>query len=82
MELIAHQLLTGEMQGVCTNPVATSVILDTFEIGFNHYHNRMGLPLPHTRRLIAERVRTQGVSIWNIFHETLTHAELSRPGVR
>ena len=82
MELIARQLLTGDMQGVCTNPVATSVILDTFEIGFNHYHNRMGLPLPHTRRLIAERVRTQGVSIWNIFHETLTHAELSRPGVR
>jgi hypothetical protein len=80
MELIAHQLLTGDMQGVCANPVATRVILDTFEIGFNHYHNRMGLPLPHTRRLIAERVRTQGVSIWNIFHETLTHAELSRPG--
>ena len=82
MELIAHQLLTGDMQGVCANPVATRVILDTFEIGFNHYHNRMGLPLPHTRRLIAERVRTQGVSIWNIFHETLTHAELSRPGGR
>jgi hypothetical protein len=79
MELIARQLLTGDMQGVCANPVATGVILDTFEIGFNHYHNRMGLPLPHTRRLIAERVRTQGVSIWNIFHETLTHAELSRP---
>ena len=79
MELIARQLLTGDMQGVCANPVATRVILDTFEIGFNHYHNRMGLPLPHTRRLIAERVRTQGVSIWNIFHETLTHAELSRP---
>ncbi len=79
MELIARQLLTGDMQGVCANPVATRVILETFEIGFNHYHNRMGIPLPHTRRLIAERVRTQGVSIWNIFHETLTHAELSRP---
>ena len=79
MELLARQLLTGDMQGVCANPVATGVILDTFEIGFNHYHNRMGIPLPHTRRLIAKRVRTQGVSIWNIFHETLTHAELSRP---
>ena len=79
MELLARQLLTGDMQGVCANPVATRVILETFEIGFNHYHNRIGLPLPHTRRLIAERVRTQGVSIWNIFHETLTHAELSRP---
>ncbi len=79
MELLARQLLTGDMQGVCANPVATRVILETFEIGFNHYHNRIGLPLPHTQRLIAERVRTQGVSIWNIFHETLTHAELSRP---
>ena len=80
MELIARQLLTGDMQGTCTNPVATSGILDTFEIGFNHYHNRMDLPLPHTQRLIAERVRTQGISSWNIFHETLTHAELPQAG--
>lgn len=29
----------------------------TFEIGYNHYHNRMGMDLPNTRRLIHEFIR-------------------------
>jgi hypothetical protein len=75
MELLSQQLLTGDMQEVCTNPAATRNVFDTFEVGFNHFHHRMGMALPHTRRLIIERVRPHGLSDWNIFYETLTHAE-------
>lgn len=74
MELLSQQLLSGDMQGVCRNSAATPNIFDTFEVGFYHYHRRMGLPLPNSHRLIVERVRPHGISDWNIFHETLTHA--------
>ncbi|MCM0000141.1 MAG: alginate lyase family protein [Erythrobacter sp.] len=75
MELLSQQLLTGDMQGICPNPAATRNVFDTFEVGFHHFHHRMGMDLPHTQRLIIERVRPHGLSDWNIFHETLTHAE-------
>ncbi|NBB26281.1 hypothetical protein GVM20_14205 [Porphyrobacter sp. SLTP] len=75
MELLSQQLLTGDMQGICTNPLATERVFDTFEVGFHHFHHRMGLQLPHSQQLIIERVRPRGVSDWNIFHETLTHAD-------
>ena len=74
MELLAQQLLSGDMQGICRNSAATQNVFDTFEVGFHHYHRRMGLPLPNSHRLIVERVRPHGISDWNIFHETLTHA--------
>jgi hypothetical protein len=74
MELLARQLLTGDMQGTCKDGRATSNIFDTFEVGFNHYGGRMGVRLPYTERLITERVRSNGMSVLNIFHETLTHA--------
>lgn len=74
MELMARQLLTGDMQGTCKDVLATSNIFDTFEVGFNHYSHRMGLPLPFTEKLISKRVRPDGTSGLNIFHETLTHA--------
>jgi hypothetical protein len=74
LELLAQQLLTGNMQGVCNNAEATANIFDTFEVGFNHYSQRMGLTLPFTKKLIAQRVRPDGISALNIFHETLTHA--------
>jgi len=75
MELMARQLLTGDMQGTCRSAMATSNIFDTFEVGFNHYSYRMGLPLPFTEKLISERVRPYGTSELNIFHETLTHSK-------
>ncbi len=75
MELLSQQLLTGDMQGTCANTAATRNIFDTFEVGFHHFHHRLGMELPHTQRLIIEHVRPHGVSEWNIFHETLTHAE-------
>ncbi|MBP9932268.1 MAG: T9SS type A sorting domain-containing protein [Chitinophagaceae bacterium] len=77
MELMATQTLTGTMQGTCADNVTTKDLLDTWEVGYNHYHNRKGLSLPNTERLLKEKVRSQGWSDWNVFHETLTHGEIS-----
>ena len=74
MELMATQILTGDMQGTCVNNFTTSDLYDTWEVGYNHYHNRMGIELPNTHKLITTRVRQAGMNDWNIFYETLTHA--------
>ena len=48
-----------------------------FRCGYNHYHNRAGVALPNTQRLIAEQIRpTAPRAVWNLAYETLTHAEL------
>jgi hypothetical protein len=74
MELMATQILTGNMQGTCVNNFTTTDLYDTWKIGYNHYHNRMGMELPNTHELITTRVRQAGMNDWNIFYETLTHA--------
>lgn len=79
MELMAKQLLTGSMQGTCTDTVTTKDFYNTWEIGYNHYANRKGIDLPSTKKLITDIVRPKGASDWNIFYETLTHAEVSAP---
>ncbi len=77
MELLAAQFLTGSMQGVSSNDRPETGRCDTWEIGFHHYHNRGGVALPNTRRLIDEQIRPHAPrSILNINYETLTHAEL------
>ena len=76
MELMATQILTGEMQGTCDDNNTTSDLYATWEIGYNHYHNRKGRDLPNTEKLIIEQVRIKGESDWNIFYETLTHANI------
>lgn len=78
MELMALQLTTGDMQGTCFNKVTTSDIYDTWEIGYNHYHIRKGLHLPNTAKVLQDLVRVKGKSEWNIFFETLTHADLHK----
>ncbi len=47
----------------------------TWEIGYNHYHNRKGLALPWTDSLIRSKVRPSGVDHMMAW-ETLTHAQL------
>lgn len=74
MELIALQILSGEMQGTCANNKTNVEYIDTWEVGFNHYHNRMGLEMPYTEELIYQKIRSKGWSALNIFYETLTHA--------
>jgi len=74
---MVNQVQSGNMQGTCSNNSTTNSLFNTWEVGYNHYHNRMGLFLPETERLLKKKVRNNGWSDWNIFHETLTHAEVS-----
>lgn len=76
LELMAKQLLSNNF-ATCTKTAATKNRFNTWEIGFNHYHNRKGIELPYTQKLINEQIRTNSQrATWNIVYETLTHAEL------
>ncbi len=80
MELQAKQITTGSMQGVCTNGDATTTeLFNTFEIGYSHYHNIVGLPMTNTEAVLT-KIKT-GASDWNIFYETLTHHGTHTEGV-
>jgi hypothetical protein len=54
--------------------------ISTWEIAYNHYHNRMGLNLPATQKLIATKARPTGADHFMVW-ETLTHAELGKKGL-
>jgi hypothetical protein len=77
MELMAKQIVTGTMQGACLDSITSPDRFDTWEIGYNHYHNRMGIDLPNTRTAIMQEIRPKGISDWNIFFETLLHGDVS-----
>ena len=51
----------------------------TWEIAYNHYHNRLGRELPKMARRAA-RTRPTGVN-HHMAWETLTHAEVGRVGL-
>lgn len=72
LELMAIQILSGKM-GTCANNTTTTSLFNTWEVGYNHYHNRKGISLPNTLSLLTTRVRANSQSDWNIFYETLTH---------
>jgi len=77
LELMATQLLTGDMQGACADSVASKSLFDTWEVAYNHYHNRMGIDLPQTAALIQTKIRPSAPrAVWNLAYETLTHAGL------
>jgi hypothetical protein len=77
LELMATQLLTNSMQGTCTNNTATGDLYDTWEIGYNHYHNRKGVALPKTDELIRTKIRPKArMADWNLICETMTHADV------
>ena len=79
MELMATQLLTNSMQGACSNDTPSPDRYDTWEVGYNHYHNRAGLALPNTQKLIAEQIRPKAPrAVCNLVYETLTHADLPK----
>jgi hypothetical protein len=77
MELLATQFLSGSMQGVSTNDVPSPSRCNTWEVGYNHYHTRVGVALPSTRKLILEQIRPHASRTdWNLNYETLTHGDL------
>ena len=75
MELLALQVTSGSMQGVCADNSTTASLFDTWTIGYNHYHRRIGLALPNTRKLLENVDKRFFKSDWNIFYESLTHGE-------
>lgn len=79
IELMGMQSSTGNMQGVCKNDITSKDVYDTWEIAYHHYHTRKGIPMPNTERMISQLVRFahNGPNSWNIFYETLTHANLT-----
>jgi len=79
MELMALQMTRGSMLGICANDRASVELFDTWSIGYNHYHGRMGMTLPHTAELLAGLMPTRGRSDWNVFHERLTHGGIQTP---
>eukprot|EP01036_Dinobryon_divergens_P025725 gene25725-34302_t len=80
LELQALMFNTGSMQGVCKVASApSSNRYNTWEVGYNHYHNRKGVALPNTLQLIVSQIRPNSVrdsTGWNLDYETLTHADL------
>lgn len=80
LELMATQFLTGSMQGVAPKDSPTPDRYDTWEVGFNHYHNRGGVALPATQALILQQIRPRSErATWNLAYETLTHGDLPIP---
>jgi hypothetical protein len=51
----------------------------TWEVAYNHFHNRLKRNLPLSSRLITEKVRPSKASLHMVW-ETMTHAELGSPG--
>jgi hypothetical protein len=45
-----------------------------FEVGYNHYANRLGIPMPNTQALLG-KVRPTGIKD-SIVLETLTHGDV------
>jgi hypothetical protein len=77
LELMASQFLTGSMQGTSANDVPSASRFESWEVGYNHYHNRAGLPMTKTGTLIENQIRPNAQrAVWNLVHETLTHANL------
>ena len=81
LELQALMFNTGSMQGVCSTASSgpSSNRYDTWEVGYNHYHNRKGVALPYTLQLIGTQIRPNAVrdsTGWNLDYETLTHGDL------
>ena len=74
IELMALQLDTKDMQGTCPGTV-TQDRYNTLEIGYNHYHNRMGMPMDETGKEILKELRG-GAQQFNMFHESLTHGDI------
>ena len=78
MEFQASALLGNPVSNdLFPNGFTPSDLLPTWEIAYNHFHNRKGLELPMTNTLISSKVRPSNfTTMLNIAWESVTHAEL------
>jgi hypothetical protein len=74
--------LTGKAApaNLCGGNLSRSDVLPTWEIGYNHFHDRLGMALPLTQKLIETRVRATGGVDHHMVWETVTHAGTARAG--
>jgi len=75
LEFHAHYLLGYAIPNyVCDGKVSLGSV-PTFEVGYNEYHNRLGVEMPNTLEWIEKGVRSQKdpVNINLVVFETLTH---------
>ena len=57
-------------------------LMPTWEIGYNHFHDRMGVELPLSLKLIETRIRALDGANKHMVWETLTHAGMGWAGLR
>jgi hypothetical protein len=82
MEFHADYLLgKAAPSWLCGGTLSRSDVLPTWEIGYNHFHDRLGIDLPLTGKLIETRVRATGGVDHHMVWETITHAGAARAGL-
>jgi hypothetical protein len=80
MEFHADFILGKAVPSTLCGGKLTLSTLPTWEIGYNHFHNRLGLALPLTQKLIETKVRAGSGVDHHMVWETLTHAEAGKAG--
>jgi hypothetical protein len=82
MEFHADYLLgTPAPSWLCGGTLMLTV-RPTWEIGYNHFHDRLGLALPHTQKLIETKIRGMSDVDHHMVWETLTHAAVGWAGLK
>jgi hypothetical protein len=78
MEFQASPLLGNPVpQDLFLTGFVASDLLPTWEIAYNHFHNRKGFTLPMTDTLIRTKIRpSYFMTMLNMAWESITHAEL------
>lgn len=74
MEFHANYIMGASVPDWLCGGKVTLGTTPTWEIGYNHYHNRLNTSMPHTNDLILKKLRPTGAEYFTVF-ETLTHAE-------
>ena len=81
--MAAMEFQAGPLMGIPAsqeffpNGFTASDLLPTWEIAYNHFHNRRGFALPMTDTLISKKIRpSYFTTMLNMAWESLTHAEL------
>jgi hypothetical protein len=82
LELHAEYLLGRPAPGWLCGGKLDLRLLPTGEIALNHFHERLGLPLPATARLVETRLRAHEGVNHHIVWETFTHGAVGRAGLR
>ncbi|MDR2013343.1 MAG: hypothetical protein LBQ20_09970, partial [Rhodanobacter sp.] len=60
---------------ICNGVVDFSSLKPTYEIGYNHYHNRLDISLPFTNQYLTSVIRQKISTEYHIMvYETLTHS--------